>query len=435
MPARASILGGGLAVGTATAIRLALSFVMAVLIARLLGVHVKGELALIQQVPAIAALLMSFGFEGAHAYFVGRHHHDAGNAVADSLLLGLVAASIGIPIAALVMRQWIPALDSTPLPTLLLAASTVPLLVISNLLAGILTGQGRVPRHAFSQALSALVTCAVVIALMLLGMLNLSTILVATVIGLAVGIAISMNATQVDRIPRPSLARLRREFTYARRSYVQSVTGYLEVRQDVLLLGMLSTASGVGVYTIGVSLAELLFYAPQTLTAALTARALQEGASAGAELTATVTRLLTVFLVASTIALAAVIRPLVELLFGPPFSQAAYVFWLLAPGIIVWGTASQPTAYLATHGRLFPRVSTAALLVNLVLNIALIPRYGFYGAALATTVSYTLSSAYILNAFLRITGLRLADIVIMRSADVRLAVSAARALRIRITKH
>ena len=122
-------------------------------------------------------------------------------------------------------------------------------------------------------------------------------------------------------------------------------------------------------------------------------------------------------------------RPLVVTLFGAQFVQAATVIAVLTPGILVWGIASQPAAYLASHGRLFPRMSTATLLINFMLNLALIPVLGPMGAAVATAISYTVISGYIIRTFVRETGTRLRDLLVVRSADVHFAIAATRALR------
>ncbi len=425
----ASILGGSLAVGASTVLRLAASFAIAILVARILGAEAKGQLALLQQVPAIAALLLGFGFDAAHAYHVGRKGRVPAAALSDSLMLAAAASVVGVPLAALAMRGLIPALAGVPAATVLLASAALPLLLLTALLGGVLTGQGRLPGQALAQSAATVVSVALVGAWALLGELTLARVVIATLVALGVGVAGGIAATGVRTLCAPSLVRLREELPYARRSYVQSVTGYLELRQDVLLLGVLASAAGVGVYTVGVAIAELLFYAPQVLAAALTARALQEEAASGAALTARVTRLLTAFMLLAAGVLAVAARPLVALVFGAEFAPAATVIVVLIPGIVVWGVASQPGAYLATHGRLFPRMSTATLLVNLGLNLALIPALGPVGAALATAVSYSLVSAYVIRTFAVTTNTRLRDLLVVRAEDVRYALAAARALR------
>jgi O-antigen/teichoic acid export membrane protein len=425
----ASILGGSLALGASTALRLVASFAIAILVARLLGAEAKGQLALLQQFPAIAALLLGLGFETAHAYYVGRQGRDPGSAISDSLALTMLASVVGLPLTALLMREFVPALAAVPTSTVLVASASLPLLMLTALLGGVLTGQGRLPGQALAQSAATLTSLTAIVAWALLGELTLEQVVVATVIALGVGVVGSAIATRVRSLPRPSLARLREEFPYARRSYVQGVTGYLEMRQDIVLLGLLASAAGVGVYTVGVSLAELLFYAPQTIAAALTARSLQEGAESGAALTAQITRLLTAFLLVAAVGLALLARPLVVAVFGAAFAESAAVIVILVPGIVVWGIASQPGAYLATHGRLFPRMSTATLLLNLTLNLALIPTLGARGAAIATAISYSIISGYIIRTFLRETETSLRDLLVMRADDMRYALAAARALR------
>lgn len=425
----ASILGGSLAVGAATALRLAASFAIAILVSRALGAEVKGQLALLQQFPAIAALLLGLGLEAAHAYHVGRHRSDSAATVSDSLAHACVASALGIPLTMFVVRLFVPALDPVSTITLAVAAATVPLLLLMALMGGILTGLGRVPSQALAQAAAAASSLGLIVALAVVGQLTLDKVVAASAIALTIGVVCTVLATRVRSLPRPSLVRLRAELPYARRSYVQTVTGYLEMRQDVVLLGILGSAAGVGVYSVGVALAELLFYAPQAVGTALTARSLQEDAEGGSALAARTTRLLTAFMCISAAALAIVARPLVITLFGPQFAQAATVIAVLMPAIVVWGIASQPAAYLATHGRLFPRMSTATLLLNLILNLALIPALGPVGAAIATAISYSAISGYIIFAYTRETQTRIIDLLVVRRADVRFAIAAARALR------
>lgn len=425
----ASILGGSLAVAAAAALRLGAGFAIAILVARVLGATAKGELALLQQLPAIAALLLGLGLEAAHAYHVGRGGWDPSGAVSDSLAYALVVSAVGIPATVLVMRLLVPALDMVSTLGVAVAAATVPLLLLTSLAGGVLTGLGRVPSQALAQTAASVVSLAIIGTLAMLGRLTLESVVVALAIALTVGAIGAMLATRVRSLPRPSLSRLRTELPYARRSYVQSVTGYLEMRQDVVLLGILGSAAGVGVYSVGVSIAELLIYAPHALGTALMARSLQEDASSGAGLTARTTRLLTAFLLITAGALALIARPLVVALFGAQFTGAATVIAILIPGVVFWGIASQPAAYLASHGRLFPRMSTATLLINFTLNLVLIPVLGPAGAAVATTISYTVISGYIIRTYTNETQTRIIDLLVVRVSDLRFAVAAARALR------
>src|SRR5450756_1483150 len=74
-----------------------------------------------------------------------------------------------------------------------------------------------------------------------------------------------------DRL-RPDWAAARAASSFSARVHLSNVAGFLLERQDVLLLGWLSGAAAVGLYSVGVSFAELTWYIPSALCTAIMAR-------------------------------------------------------------------------------------------------------------------------------------------------------------------
>ncbi|MBI5231287.1 MAG: oligosaccharide flippase family protein [Coriobacteriales bacterium] len=418
--ARVSVLGGTVATGAAMVFRQAANFVISILIARGLGPTGKGEIALLQQYAGVAALIMGLGFEGAHAYFVGRRGRRPAEAIADSLLFVAAISLVGVPAVWAIVRYLVPALKGVPGPVLVVASLAVVPMLLAGLVSGVLIGEGRVRSQAFATASASVVPLALIGFAAATGRLTVFWAISATVAGLALSAIVALIATRAGKLPSPSWRRMREEISYAWRSYVQNVAGYLELRQDVLLLGILSSSAAVGVYTTGVSFSELIYFVPQTVMVALTARSFQEEPESGAELTMRVTRLLIAFSFVLTAGLALIVRPLIALAFGPEFVNASIVFALLVPGILSWALSSQLQAYLATHGRLFPGLGAIALALNLTLNLVLIPRFGMYGAAVATSISYSFGNGYVTWVFLKSTEGRLRDLLIPHREDFRL---------------
>ncbi|MCL4554352.1 MAG: oligosaccharide flippase family protein [Actinobacteria bacterium] len=425
---RTSVLRGSFTMGLATLIAMAASLLITLLVAHLLGPDVKGQLTLLQTIPLIAALILSFGFEGANAYFVGRHGRSPRDAVADSLALTAGVSIVGIPVIAVIMREFMPALAGVELTTILLASATLPLIVVTSLVSGVLTGQGRITGQAVAIILASVLFAVYALILLFLDRFDLHSLTVATLISAVTGVIISLVATGVMSLTCPSLSRMREQLSYAGRQHVQTVAGFLEMRQDLLFLGVLASPAAVGIYSIGVSFAELAFYAPAAIAAALTARTLQEDAPTGAEISARITRLLVAILAVMSIVLVVVAEPLVVLVFGEQFAPASIVIAILIPSITLWGVASQPAAYLSAHGVLFPKLSIFTLILNLVLNIAMIPPLGILGAAIATAISYAVSGFYIIGVFMQRTGIPLSGLLLMNGEDVRYAYSAVRGL-------
>jgi Na+-driven multidrug efflux pump len=59
-----------------------------------------------------------------------------------------------------------------------------------------------------------------------------------------------------------------------------------------------------------------------------------------------------------------------------------------------------------------------ALAGNLGLNLLLIPSRGIAGAAMATTLSYTVAAVLLLVFFLRESGLGLSEVLVLRRSDI-----------------
>lgn len=430
-PARTSILGGSLLIGVSTIVQLGSSLLIGILVARALGAEGKGYLSLLQQFSGIAALVLGLGFGGANAYFVGRKKSSGAEALWDSLAFTAAVSVMGVPLVVAGIRAFVPALDAVSTEVVVMAALTIPFTIASGLVTGILVGQGRIRGQALAQITSAIVAVSLVAALFVSGRATIGVVVLASLIAVTTLTIVTVAQTGVRRVERPSLERLRNRWGYARRSYITTVTGYLEMRQDLLLLGILSSATSVGVYSVAASVAELLWYAPQVTTAPLMARALQEDAASGATVTATITRLIVAMMALATIVLIFILRPVIVAIFGAEFAPASTVFLILAPGIVAVGVSSQLQTYLAAQGLLYPGMTTAMLLLNLGLNVATIPTFGYYGAAAATAISYTLGGSYIVRRFVRETGLPVSDVLMIRGADLQLVSAALRTLGVR----
>lgn len=166
-------------------------------------------------------------------------------------------------------------------------------------------------------------------------------------------------------------------------------------RSDVLLLDLLSTPEETGRYAVTLRLTQLplefqafaLILAVPALRAAVTREAVRATFEQA-------TRLLMPILVPAFVVLGIVGRDMVTVLFGSSFALDHEVYALLSLGGLVLVSTGPTGPYLVAHVRDRSLVvrSTAAILLNLTLNMALIPAYGPTGAAAATAVSLAMLS-------------------------------------------
>ena len=113
-------------------------------------------------------------------------------------------------------------------------------------------------------------------------------------------------------------------------------------------------------------------------------------------------------------------RAWLGLLYGEDFVGSAAPFAVLLLGCVPFTLCVILAAALA--GLNLQRVNLMASLVGLVatvvLDVALIPRYGIVGAAAASAVSYLVTTAVVVRAFSRTASLPALSCVVPRARDL-----------------
>jgi O-antigen/teichoic acid export membrane protein len=127
---------------------------------------------------------------------------------------------------------------------------------------------------------------------------------------------------------------------------------------------------------------------------------------------------ITIFL---SLVLAILAKPLIKLFFGITFLPSLIPLLILLPGIIALSVSKVLTADLAGRGK--PQYGTyssfVSLLLNILLNLWLIPRWGISGAAFATTVAYILSTLLVINFFIKISNKSYFEILVIKKQDLQ----------------
>ena len=166
---------------------------------------------------------------------------------------------------------------------------------------------------------------------------------------------------------------------------------FFNYRLDVFVVNYFLDTTQVGLYAVGVLVAEGLWQIPQAASLTLlprTARTLNAGAT---QFTCMVIRHVVLVACATGAALALLSPFAVPLIFGARFTPSVPVIWWILPGTIALSVAKVICADLA--GRAKPEFSSicacTSLVVTIALDLLLVPRMGINGAALASSVAYT----------------------------------------------
>ncbi len=185
-------------------------------------------------------------------------------------------------------------------------------------------------------------------------------------------------------------------------SHIGTFLAEVEYRSDTFILLYFLNPSAVGIYTLGVTLAQILWYISNSINTVLFPFLSGKGNSNTDAFTALVTKhtLYVNFFLSALIALFGSL--IVTFLYGIEYKESYLVFLLLWPGLLFDTVSRSLAAWLKGTGKplRLSFVSGFSLILNVTLNILIIPRYGFFGAAAVSSVSYAaraLTLVYLFN--------------------------------------
>jgi O-antigen/teichoic acid export membrane protein len=187
-----------------------------------------------------------------------------------------------------------------------------------------------------------------------------------------------------------------------------SVVGSLMLvtyRVDLYIINYYSQSTDqVGYYMLAVSLAEVLWYVNDSVGIVLHPRVTCGTRQSRTWLTVTATRNSLFLTTLGALAMVLAAQPAITLVYGAEYSPAVWPFVLLLPGIVsvtVYRTLG--SYWVLNESPLYMILPTSmAMIVNVGLNLWLVPRWGIAGAALVSFISYSLASVITMLLFLRV---------------------------------
>jgi O-antigen/teichoic acid export membrane protein len=389
-----------------------LAFFSSILLSRLLGPAGKGELVAVVTVPGMIVAIGMFGLPNAMNYFAGRGHSIA------SMLRLTYAFSLVMSVALVALVLFfLPVLErsifrAAPDELLRVIVLTLPLSTLSAFAVAIMYGRHAVRTVNLIQLVMAAISLALVLILVaglrlgvrgaVAGTISINVLMVGSLL-----IALHrLGRANPDGPPAPT----RQVAAYGARVYPASITGYFHYRADTyliqaLILSALTARKMLGLYSVAVTMAEMVFYVPDSVGAIFLPRVAGATAEDANRMLGRVGRLTTLLTVSVALALIPVAILGIHLVL-PQYVDCLPAFLTLLPGAVSFSVVKVMTSYIAGRGRpgLISVGTIASLVVNLVLNVLLIPPYGILGAALASLVSYTFQAVVALSFASRLSG-------------------------------
>lgn len=406
-------------------LNLAVSLATSVIINRVLGPTLKGIYVMATYLPALINNLGSLSLGASSSYFSARRKYPrsliAGNTLLQAFLLGVFWMAAAALIVYLAGEKLFPGVDKTYL------YFTLPLVVlgfINSYLAAFLLGNNEIKRYNFLGLAASIINLAAVAAAALFFGSDIRNLLIAVIFAsLASSFLFVISALRIAGKfeLRPHRGYFKDSLSYGTRVHLANVFSYLNLRVDTFLINLMIGTTGVGLYSVAVSLSEKLWMISGAVSTVIFPKVASEGESAkSAEFTALTARITGAVTFISSLLMFLLARPIIVLLFSERFAPSATALQWLLPGIVTLSVSRVYAAYISGVGK--PQLNAYRVgfsaLINIVLNLILIPRMGINGAALASTISYTFSLITAVLLFKKLSGITLVDSLVIKPADI-----------------
>lgn len=399
---------------------IATGFVTTIILSRLLGPDGKGILTSLLIFPTLFVSLAEMGIRQATIHHLGKQKYSENNIISVVLSLLLFSSFLGVIFCGVIYR-FLNNQNFTIL-MILLALLFIPLNLISSYSRGILLGKEKINLFNRISCVPVLIRLFLVILLVWLANTHIigaifANLIAASVTALyALWLVSKYASLKIKFIPKIAKEMLSLGVIYAIALFVMN----LNYKIDIVLLERLSSAAEIGQYTTGVTITELIWQLPAALGVVLLSRS--ANAKDSQVFTWKVAKLLRVTIlisIAGAVALSLAAPILIPTVYGQAFLPSARVLQILMPGVVTFTIFKVLNMDLAGKGR--PEISLAvfspAVLVNIALNFMWIPKYGANGAALASTISYSLSTIVFLFVYARVVDIKVTSLLKFQVSD------------------
>jgi O-antigen/teichoic acid export membrane protein len=363
--------------------------------ARLLGPQGRGELAALTLWPTMLVSLAAMGINQAVVFNTGRRLWSLSEVWTASTMIGLgqsiLVVAVGLPVISLALRHYSSGVRN--LAWVFLAAS--PLVILSGYPGNLLQGTLDLSSFNLIRTIAPLIYAGGIAALLFLHRPFLREVVCSQI--LAYSLAFGVGYWILFRSLSIRFAWNGRAcwslVSYGWKTQLGNVSSYINRSADQLVLSLFVAPGELGLYAVAVTMATAVGLFPQaagivTLAAGSNSNPIEARKILGQSFRASLFWLIIVCSLLYILAPA-----LIRLVFGPAFARSAIACRILLPGaaalglnqVLYDGARSLGEPALPSYAEGFATVVTFLGLW------AFLPKFGFIGAAIASTLAYVSS--------------------------------------------
>lgn len=391
-----------------------------ILTARYLGPEGNGIIAALLVYPSLFMNFGSLGIQQSTTYFLGKNIYSEREIKTAITQIWFLTTLVSIITCFLLIRYF--SNFGSDLLLVFLVLAPIPFTLFNKYNSGIFLGKNDIQTFNRINWIPTLVTLLGTIVFIVLLKLEVAGALMALILG---PIVISLILLLKNKFIRAfSLtydikiikSMLSLGIVYALALLIIN----LNYKVDIILLDKLSNAYELGIYSKGSGITEFLWQIPMIFSTIIFARSAVSNNPKAFSIK--ITQLLRVSLLIigmASIVLIFFSRFIITTLYGDDFYGSAMVLNYLMPGVLIMTFYKVMNTDLAGRGKpwISMKAMIPALTINIILNILFIPDYGANGAAIASTISYTVAGFLFLFFYSKETQIPVKDILRYKKTD------------------
>jgi len=409
-----------LSVGVSKILIILFGLTTSIIVARVLGPERNGIIAALLVYPSLFMSIGSLGIRQSTTYFLGKNIFTEGQIKTAITQIWLFTTVFSVAICFVLIRYLSKSGENMWL--VVLALLPIPFALFNTYNSGIFLGKNQIGTFNKINWIPTLIIFVVTSVLVMWFSFGISGYLIALIAGplFISGILLFKNKFIRAFSFNYNWVIIRKMLSLGLVYALALLVINLNYRIDIILLDNLSSAFETGIYSKGVSVTEYLWQIPMLLSTVVFARsAVSKDDRAFSLKVAQLLRLSFLAIGLVAFALFLLSKFVIILMYGESFKGSIMVLNMLLPGVLLLTIFKVINMDLSGKGK--PWVSLKAmipaLMINVVLNIVFIPKYGAVGAALASTISYSFAALLFIYFYSRVIKIPILELIKYKKSD------------------
>lgn len=389
-------------------------------ISRTLGAELQGVYNLAILIPNLMYNFLNFGQDTSTMFFLSNktiNKRDLiDNMIPVSIFYTIISTLLGTLFIFLLKDSMFTEVSNN---TLIFALIISPLTFLNNNLTAVLKSEGKFFIVNKVQVINKIIYF--LICTILFFIVDVNIVIFANIIILSISIISLWKKIGIKSIRiKFNKEYQKKNISYGFKSYLANMITFLNYRLDTFIIKALSKSTmAVGQYGVSVTLAEQVWVFASAISSVMfpyiTSIENDEDKSKVTSLTFKIVMVVTFM----DIIVLFFASNLIRFVYGEDYYGSIIPLKILLIGVFSLSLGKILANDIASRGK--PELNALSnligLLVNVIFNILLIPRFGIVGAAMATSISYTLTSSIFLISFIKLTGLTLKELLVFNKEE------------------